>query len=639
MPVSSPAPDTTHRPEPAFQGEAFAYVSAWMAASGRFMAKRTEKWALLGDLYHNRRDLRSWSVTGDGAIRKRPTDTDGDRWQADVSLSPSYLVDSWTDRAYQSIFSGPEWLTVLPERMERQAGAQAAGAFKLQELLLDKLGQGNIHARLYEILQSLVLYGSVYAKLVWNSKRRSVRSFDYESMDVLETTGRIYDCPILELIPLPKLLSDWNATHGDVQRHSGVGHRVEKSRRSIVDQFDCGVYNLPKEAFIKRWPTDTDTGAVLNDPDDLATGRGAFTVWEWHGEIPTTGGAQEWLCSIVTDAQAQSPEEGVMVRLQPGPVLWSGLRPFVAAHYVPVSGPLGIGAVESNLDLIHSISQFLSQSQDNARLTANAQLMVRRSSSAARQIGESDQAIFPGKVWLVDDPDDVRPFPPLSFPQGDVNYLINYLNQLLEKRTGVNDISLGMSVGGRTATEAHILQESAVTPFSVRTDLFARSFLEPMGRIALCMLRQFLLEDRGIATHAAGDRDGNGRLTTGRLQQGAFRVAATLTRQDSTRIAKAQSIERALPTLAQFQETLAAEGMSVSFSELIKRYLDLIGVDAADRVLRRGPAPIVTGDAPEQSPTEETNGPKPLNQTTNPTGHTPTDSRLMARILSAQATE
>ena len=72
-----------------------------------------------------------------------------------------------------------------------------------------------------------------------------------------------------------------------------------------------------------------------------------------------------------------------MVRLADSPVLWSGLRPFLAAHYTPLPGPFGMGAVESNLDLIHSISQFISQSQDNARLTANAQLIVRRGSSAA----------------------------------------------------------------------------------------------------------------------------------------------------------------------------------------------------------------------------------------------------------------
>ncbi len=62
------------------------------------------------------------------------------------------------------------------------------------------------------------------------------------------------------------------------------------------------------------------------------------------------------------------------------------------------------------------------------------------------------------------------------------------------------------------------------------------------------------------------------------IQSGRYKVAATMTRQDSTRIAKAQSIERVLPTLARFQPVLAQEGVQISFSEMIKRYLDLLGL-------------------------------------------------------------
>ena len=116
-------------------------------------------------------------------------------------------------------------------------------------------------------------------------------------------------------------------------------------------------------------------------------------------------------------------------------------------------------------------------------------------------------------------------------------------------------------------------------PFTTRADLFARSFLEPLGRMALSMLQQFILEDQTITV-----RDLNGleiplKVTAREIQKNRYRVVATMTRMDSTRLAKAQSIERVLPTLAQFEPLLAKEGVTISFSELIKRYLDLIGVD------------------------------------------------------------
>jgi len=195
--------------------------------------------------------------------------------------------------------------------------------------------------------------------------------------------------------------------------------------------------------------------------------------------------------------------------------------------------------------------------------------------------------VYPGKVWTVDDPNDVLPFPPLNFPQQEVNSLINYLNGLLERRTSVSETTLGVATRGKTATEAHILQEASLTPFATRTDLFARSFLAPLGKIALAMLQQFLLEDQTITVRDFNGVDVSLVVTANEIQAGRYRVVATLTRQDSTRLAKAQSIERVLPTLAQFQPILAQEGVQISFSEILKRYLDLIGVDGVERVLTR----------------------------------------------------
>jgi hypothetical protein len=256
--------------------------------------------------------------------------------------------------------------------------------------------------------------------------------------------------------------------------------------------------------------------------------------------------------------------------------------------------------------------------------------------------------VFPGKVWTVDDPGDIQPFPPLQFPQQDINYLINYLNSVLEKRTTVSEFSMGRSGIGKTATEAHILQESAVTPFTTRTDLFARSFLEPLGKIALSMLQQFLLDDQIITIRDFNGVDRPLLVTSQEIQSGRFKVVATLTSQDSTRLAKAQSIERALPTLAGFQTALADEGVQVSFTELIKRYLDLIGVDGAERVLKRvapkqgNSAGQVAGnprpDAMQSGAVRE-NAAEPARLVENggPMGHEPTDANAFAQLLQMQA--
>lgn len=645
-------------PEPAtpmLRKYAFEYVSDWLKTAKRYVDKKKDKWALLEDLYHNRRDLNSWgksSADSMDSFDRASTNSKGNkRWQSDIILAPSYIVDTWADRAYQAIFSGPEWLSVIPENPDKVATEGSfPSSYKLQELLLSRLRQGQIHMRLYEILQHVVLYGTVYAKVYWYSKEVPKHTWDFETMEAVETSETIFDCPVVQVIPLDRVLVDWTATHSDVQRHNGIGHMVDQTYEHIIGQFNKGVYNLNEDEFLKRW-NDGDSGVgdhtpgLLRDDDaaDLDSRETpSFTIWEWHGRIPFEDGPRECLCTIVTERGSDSPDDGIMVRLNDSPVLWSGLRPFVAAHYTPMPGPFGMGAVESNLDLIHAISQFISQSQDNARLTANAQLIVRRGSSAARQINSESDVIYPGKVWTVDDPADIQPFPTLSFPQGDVNNMINYLNGILEKRTTVSETTLGVAGKTKSATEAHILNQAAMTPFSTRADLFARSFLEPLGKLSLSMLQQFLVDDQIITVRDNEGRDKPINVPVEEIQAGSYKVVATMTQQDSTRIAKAQSIERVLPTLANFREILREEGIHISFSELMKRYLDLIGIDGANRIfvnmgrsMENQHSPAVNGQ--DQPPRDERQYGRGPSANPGPMGPDPTDLNSLAKLLQYEA--
>jgi hypothetical protein len=610
--------------------EIFAYVSKWLATSGERHAGKIAKWRLLEDLYFNRRDLNSWgpgrfsSREGEGSAATRD-----ERWQSDIVLSPSYIVDSWADRAYQAIFGGSEWLTLTSEAQRADAPRPGDDEYplsvKVQELLLSRLTRGRIHEAMYGALQHLALYGSVYAKVSWAARHGGIAG---ETLDPAAPRNCLCEYPLLQVIPLEGLRVDWTATHCDVQRHTGIGHKTRKSRAYVLERFHEGVFHLNRDAFLRRWPEeesrfDEGPGTVI-------------ALWEWHGTAFLDDGPCELVCVIASDEDAETPEDGVMVRCVPGPILEAGLRPFVAAQFTPVAGPFGVGAVEGNLDLIHAISQFISQSQDNARLTANAQLIVRRGSSAARQVTAEDDAVYPGKVWLVDDPDDIRPFPSLNFPQDHVNGLIGYLNDLLEKRTTVTEFTMGMPGGARTATEAHILQEASSAPFAVRADLFARTFLEPFGRIAVEMMRQFLMDDRTITVKDGRGLEKPSLITSEELRHARFTAHATLTQRDSTRIAKAQSIERALPMLAKFRPLLEAEGIAVSFSELLKRYLDLLGIEAADRVFTRR-AVRHPGMRLEDGPMEEPEEPDRLVEDGGPLGPEPTEVNILAQFLQKAA--
>ena len=167
------------QPSEQFQDEAFTYVGRWCASAREFTQRKVQRWKLLEDLYHNRRQLNSWgerSISNEasnrsGLVKRAPAERD--RWQADIVLAPAYIVDTWADKAYQAIFNGPDWLTVVPENPQGPTteDLQFPTLYKLQELLLARLSEGQIHVRLYEILQHLVLYGTVFAKIFWHSRR------------------------------------------------------------------------------------------------------------------------------------------------------------------------------------------------------------------------------------------------------------------------------------------------------------------------------------------------------------------------------------------------------------------------------------------------------------------------------------
>ena len=485
---------------------------------------------------------------------------------------------------------------------------------------------------------------------------------------MIEEHDKVYDCPIVQVIPLDRVPVDWTATHSDVQRHTGIGHCVDKTYEHVVEQFRRGVYNLNEDEFFNRWhdppaPGGAESGELLRDED------GEGLAGRRHQEVHHLGmartGPHGKRAHGMPLHHSDREERGHAGRRnygpshrKPGALVGTEALPGRRLHSIARSAGNRRGGKQPGPDTFHIP---VHQSVAGQRKAHGKRPTDRAAGIFGRaQISTDSDVVYPGKVWTVDDPGDIQPFPLLNFPQQQVNYLIDYLNTLLERRTAVSDTTRGAHSADMTATEAHILQESSTGPMSTRTDLFARSFLEPLGRIVLSMLQQFLLDDQIITVRDFSGRDLPLLITPQELQTGRYKVVATLTRQDSSRLAKAQSIERVLPTLAKFESVLAAEGVRISFSELIKRYLDLIGVDGSDRVISRthpqqdglGNDSGMPGDRRQlQRPPSETalagrgEGTHPgalpprLVERGGPMGPEPTDANALAQLLQMQAAQ
>jgi hypothetical protein len=239
------------------------------------------------------------------------------------------------------------------------------------------------------------------------------------------------------------------------------------------------------------------------------------------------------------------------------------------------------------------MSQFIGQSQDNARSTSNAMYQLDSSSPAWADLQANNNKLKPGMVFrkLAGDEQGLTPVQLPSFPSQEISNMVHFLSNVLERHTAITDTQQGMSQKPKTATESHILQQQGQVPMRSRTTLFAKSFLRPAFNIALAMLRQMVEAPQKVTMQVAGTGEVPAEITVDELKAGKYRVEPTITRQDASQIARAQSIERILPNLANLNPLLQAEGIKISFSELLKQYMELLGIEGVDRIVTVGPPP------------------------------------------------
>lgn len=134
-------------------------------------------------------------------------------------------------------------------------------------------------------------------------------------------------------------------------------------------------------------------------------------------------------------------------------------RPFRKGVYFPVEFRwYGIGIAKQNEQFQYEVTAQHRSRLDNATISNMRMFKVKRTSSI-----KDNEPIYPGKLWFVDEMDDIQPL-----EMGDVKAsAYNNENQVIifsQQRSGVNDLTLGMPTAGTPGTatsEMARVQESA----------------------------------------------------------------------------------------------------------------------------------------------------------------------------------
>jgi hypothetical protein len=365
----------------------------------------------------------------------------------------------------------------------------------------------------------------------------------------------------------------------------------------IVRRFKQGIFNANEEEFMRAYSEGVEQLPTNYQPElwrdqalnALITGRlvdKTMTAWEWHGEVPVGDIARELIATVLTPRSTDEPTSGIMVRCSVGPALPVGGRPVLCSHFTPLPGVFGDGAVEPNLDLIYYMSNMINILIDNARLSTNVQYKMKRHSSLVLENKKQNKGneVYPGKVWLVDEMDDITPFEPANFPHEAMTNLIQYFGHMKEERSGVSDSTLAVASRSKTAHESENLRNMADMPLKSRLNIVVENVFEPAGAIFVGMLQTNM---RGAATVPVPGRGNEAEsmiITASEIRTGSYRVLASFNTTDQLSMAKAQAMERMTPLITRpdVKQLLLEENRSFSMYSWVTKFGMLLGLDSIE---------------------------------------------------------
>lgn len=178
-------------------------------------------------------------------------------------------------------------------------------------------------------------------------------------------------------------------------------------------------------------------------------------------------------------------------------------RPYRIVNHFPLEHRwTGIGMAKMLEQFQIEVTTQHRQTIDNATLANLRMFKVKRLANVS-----PNEPIFPGKLWFVDDLDDIEPFQAGEVYPSSYNSEASAV-QYAQQRSAINDLSLGMSSAGTPGTAADIL--ARVQEGNRRFDYSYKNVRRFMGQIvldSLCVINKY--GPRNIAIY---DQFHNGSL-------------------------------------------------------------------------------------------------------------------------------
>lgn len=658
-------------------------VPKMMKRSAEFMQTKRALIKLVRDLYFNRRRLDEWypytdrshhlsefvqMITTMRSSLLKATGQPQPSWRSDFTVAISPSIDAYVESFVQAVFSQEDYFLVTAGPRNATGSvedAQFSTADKIQTKLVQTADDMLFRSAIDAAMRDAAITGTLAAKVPWYEETRLEPGLN--GWGILEFKEQVvrHGADFVSL-DLSRFLPDPDATTSDCQKWRFVGDRTEVDWEVLAKRFDSpqnpGPYNIGKKEFFEKWKDAGTQGHrevgkfLVDDPDrDTATthGKGRLQVWEFHGKVHFPGDSMptECVATCVTELSSDDPTGGVLVRLQLQPALKAGIRPYCVYHFIRQNGPLGIGLIEQNSDVLWMLSQAQNLFIDACRLMSIPMFKARQDALFVRDLDKDDVAnmAFPGKIIYYDsDPNEVQPMW-LQANLQPVLQLIQFLEGQLEKRTSISATTRGVSDNRKTATEFAGLIQQSLRPINAKLAIFKETVLDVYAKIAVCYLQSYVFEDQSIFITDTNGIPQPTTLTVEELQTGEYTVKAVLDLPDQTKISKAQTIMQLIPIIMQLQVPLLQfEGKRVKLAGLIEALLrnleitemanviETLDVQTQQQMLMSMMPPGPQGQVPPGSEGQQGQGQLEPGTDGGPLGPEPTDLNQILQMMQFQ---
>jgi hypothetical protein len=305
-----------------------------------------------------------------------------------------------------------------------------------------------MHKKIVDWLYVKNNLGTAFAKIPWISERGRGKRYN-ASGDIEAYEYDIADGPRFIPIPIQDFIFPTTSIQ-DIQRCQWVAHRFRLRWPTILRRAKQGLYiNDDKvEAFFKyeaeKLTDEQERLEWLSRMRELREYE-IFEVWTDY-DYDDCGYEEKVVFTVNLDAR-------VLLRAILNP--WDhGLRPFISTQCFPRAHRIyGIGYGQKLERLQEGLTTAYNQAIDNASL-ANARCLKARRGKGIKP----GVKIYPGKVFLVDEMDDIDTFQ-LGELYPSANVIIRAMHDLVERDTGISSYQLGKEspVVGTSATATSTL--------------------------------------------------------------------------------------------------------------------------------------------------------------------------------------